>query len=78
MLDNGSFILFYFFSPHVLSYLLLICVVSCFDEQAKIPFKNPGESALVQVNFSWLLQDSFDSPAGLRDFIGLAGITCTS
>lgn len=51
MLDNGSLILF-FFSPPVLSYLLLICVVSCFDDQAKIPFKNPRESALVQVNFS--------------------------
>lgn len=77
MLDNGSFILFFFSSP-VLSYLLLICVVRCFDDQTKIPLKNPRESALVQVNFSWLLQDSFDSPAGLRDFIGLAGITCTN
>lgn len=70
-----------FFSPPVLSYLLLICVVSCFDDQAEIPFKNPRESVLVlaeQVNFSWLLQDSFDNPAGLRDFIGLAGITCTN
>lgn len=70
-----------FFSPPVLSYLLLICVVSCFDDQAEIPFKNPRESVLVlaeQVNFSWLLQDSFDNPAGLRDFIGLAGITCSN
>lgn len=51
MLDNG----FFFFTPPVLSYLLLICVVSCFDDQAKIPFKIPGKSVLVlaeQVNFS--------------------------
>lgn len=44
-----------FFSPPVLSYLLLIYVVSCFDDQAEIPFKNPRESVLVlaeQVNFS--------------------------
>lgn len=47
----------------------------------KFLLKNPRESVSVlaeQVNFSRLFQDSFDSPAGLRAFIALAGITCTN
>lgn len=39
MLDNGSF--FFIISPPALSYLLFICVVSCFDDQAEIPLKIP-------------------------------------